>query len=342
MKRTEADAAGNIFRFVAGAVLFLSAFFIGHTDEDVPQTVPEKYRGMIRLYDHATTTVLGNDYSVISTICEEFSAENEMIYVRAEKIRGGENGGGYLQAVENADIIRRDKDLDDGRIMESGYLSDMIRKNIPSEDYEISGQKAVVPLWYDVAVMIVNPDICGSGADEITMENIGELCGKLSEGGYTACCGDERIYSVISSTDSPSYFPASGMVVTGSGGINEFFSGKCGIFLGTLKDVAYLIRQEKRGMEVCEYDIGLIPCDEDIMYITRVGEYAALECDDPEKAEAVIAFMEHLLSYEAARYTENLGYLPFVHAESIGYEKYPHLREFADFSGRKVYIDSLM
>ncbi len=297
-------------------MLIIFAVWAGSREIPVEDGNESTYKGIIRLYDYATPTVLGNDFSVISTVCEEFS-EKSGYFLRLERISGVTLHESYGYAVESADIIRYDESLDGKAIMQD-------------ENGEV-----VVPVWYDIGVIIVNTDVyeaVDTGFDEFA-----DFCSELYEEGECVRYDSEKILKIFtdpsySSDMDPAYFTED------PDGITSFFSGDTAVFAGTLKDVAYLVRQEKLGKEVPEYSFFPIPAREDVVYVTDIASYAALRCEDEKKAVAVKEFMEHLSSYEAVRYTENLGMLPFYHGEEIAYEKYPYLRELADLSGERVVV----
>ncbi len=324
-----------------GFAVLLFAMAVGNYEPETKQQADD-FRGIIRLYDIATPTVLGNDFSVTETICEEFSRGMEMSFVRLNKISYVTQSESYAHAVGNADIIRYDESLDRALIM----TDEEFTASLDCDFYDIpapyDNSKVMVPLWYDVYVIVVNREII----DEETMPeyctpgDFSEACRVISENGIMAGCVDERALKLFTDEKYPSYSPDTAQYFTVTeGGIKDFYEEKTAVFLGTLKDVAYLVRQEKRGKEVPDYEIMHIPSAEKAMYVSEIASYAALTCEDEVKKGVIMDFMAYLQSDEAVRYTENLGLLPWCGAERVGYEKYPYLKDFALFDGRRVLVE---
>ncbi|MBE6038588.1 MAG: hypothetical protein E7218_05215 [Anaerofustis stercorihominis] len=324
--------------------VFLINYFVSIPQEEV---TAEKYKGIIQFYDIATPTVLGNDFSVISTICEEFSEGLEFSFVKLNKINSITPTDTYLSVQQNADIIRYDPSLTDmNAVMTDTDFTLSMKKVYPEVPVKSDTGKVIVPYWYDIYVIILNRDLLEKEEidfrGDITRDS---LCAVISSAyekggeeylGYSSEKAKELLFDTRYPTAVANEYDLFG---DESRSISEFAEGDIVLYLGTLKDVAYLQRQIKRGKNICSYDVQLYPADEEVMYISEIGSYAFRECEDVKKKELLLDIAEYVHSYDAMKYTENLGMLAWIPYEEIQYEKYPYLREFAYFIGRRIFVE---
>lgn len=320
-----------------GILLIMAALLARNRQFPAKKEDVEHYTGIVRLYDYATPTVLGNDFSVINTICEEFSDNLTGSFVRLSQISDITPEESYSYAAQNADIIRLDDSLDRGKIMADTAFTDTLSTDIADIPMPYEDGKVIVPLWYDVAVIIVNTDTVEESIEGMAFDEFVSLCGELAGEGHLLSYGDERIKSVLSESIYPSHTENHDVFTHSPEGISSFYEGNSAVYLGTLKDAASLVRRENRGKEVPDYEILPVPAREEVLYVTEISSYAAMECEGL-KRECVLSFMKYLTSPEAVRYTENLGMLPFFYVNSIAYERYPYLRDFALYGGRRVVV----
>ncbi len=341
MKRSDPVAKKKILAYAGGVMLLIFSFFMRNfdlTEENIPE---EHFKGIIRLYDLPTTTVMGNDFSVISTICEEFSDFIPGGFVRLEKISEVTKEESYGYAAENADIIRYSEELDKSMIMTDIAFTSTLRNDLADVLPPYSDGKVVVPLWYDVCVLLINSEFLSENdiKKEIDHVAFSRICEEYVRNEKKIYCSDEKVRSILSDIKYPSYIDNNEIFEVSSEKLSAFSQGEEMIYIGSLKDAAYLVRQESRGKEVIDYELQLLPGVEEAMYILSSGSYAAKDCEDDGKRDVLLSFMAYLQEYGSVRYTENLGYLPWVIHEEMTYEKYPYLKEFALFEGRRIVVE---
>ncbi|MBE6038472.1 MAG: hypothetical protein E7218_04635, partial [Anaerofustis stercorihominis] len=136
----------KIFSCIAGIIILFFACFWGNYEPE--ETEKESaFKGIISLYDTATPTVLGNDFSVISTICEEFSSRLEGSFVRLSRISHVTEEESYLYASENADIIRYDESLAKEKIITDKEFTAGLKRDHYDIPAPYDNGKVIVPLW---------------------------------------------------------------------------------------------------------------------------------------------------------------------------------------------------
>lgn len=330
----------NVLRALLGImVVLLCRYMTGviHEPQDIAEN--DAFSGIISLYDVKNPTILGNGYSVIETICEEYSTEQSGAFVRLRKINSVTEDESYTYAAGYADIICYRDGLDSSDVMKNEDFTASLDSDHPELPAPYHSGRVIVPLWYDIYVMVIKSDLAqGENVAGWSMEELWEY---MNENSVKAVYARENVVGIFSVEKYNSYFPPLCDMLT-KGDISAFFNEDCGVFFGSLKDVKPLLRRQMRGEDIPDYEIHLIPSSSDrekCVYVSEIYSYAAKDSHDEAKNREILRFMRYLQSPEAQRYTENLGYLPWVGAENVAYEKYPYLKDFALSRLRHIIVE---
>lgn len=363
----------NIRKYIAAffIILILAVFRIFFFDSFMDiynrQTKPPDYKGVIGFWDVSATTIGGSEYGFIQTICEDFANKNYGVKIdlyKIPEISKEETITLGMDSSSRPDVIRykvgnfeadRQRLISDAEFMQELSLE---YQNFIKNDY---GDKLVVDVYYNISVIIVNTDIL----NELGVQ---APSGKWNKNEFTAFLSSiqsadiKNKYRTIDfcTQNINAYLPfllgkennevddsyvktvmdygeADMQNRSSSEIIYDFYSGKTAVLCGDLKNVNYMIRQQAKGKGF-NFEIYNYPSDaQEFIFVSDIVSYAFLDSGDADKNMLIKKFAKYMLSYDAQKYTENLGMLPCAAVGGMDYLKYPHLSKFNNIKNASYY-----
>ena len=190
---------------ISGGCIILAAYFLSQNLSAGSTGRDAGYKGIINVYDMKKTTVAGNDYSVITTICEEYSGSLDGCMFRLRKINDITPGESYLNAVLSADIISYGEDLSGDDLMRDEEFTGSLRCDFYDVPAPYDNGRVIVPYCYDVYVMIINRRIFPH--EEFGEMRIEDVLSFADEKNAKILYSGERAASIFSDEKYPSYCP---------------------------------------------------------------------------------------------------------------------------------------
>jgi hypothetical protein len=316
----------------------------------------KQYKGVVRIWDIATTTVKGSKYSFLETICDDFSADYTSLRLELYKITAASAGDNIFEGFDGAsgpDIIRThiygfDAPLERALSCDAECIGALNARygSAIRNDY---GDKLIVDVHCNACIILVNTDLLTSLNVKLPKENTGEAFLAFLEEVAAKAGDDVNVLDVRDGVQSfvPFYLSESGALDgsyaqsvgaylrpdagerSAADALYDFYSGKTVVFCGDLRDAAYLTRMEMRGNGF-DFEIRLYPSDgAGILYINEITSYIFYDSGEEIKNSMLEKFALYLLSDEAQVYTENIGMLPCADTD-IDYKLYKYLSVLSD------------
>ncbi len=324
-----------------------------------------QYKGVIKIWDVATTTVKGSKYTFLETICGDFSDGYTSLRLELYKIpsaSAGENVYAGFDGGARPDIVRThiydcDAPVENALRCDEAFISALNGRygDVFQNDY---GDRLIVDVHCNASVILINTDLLTSLNVKLPKENSGEAFLAFLEEIRTKAGEGINVLDVKDNVHSfvPFYLSADSAYVDsvkaylrqdyGTRGTADaqydFYSGKTVVFCGDLKDAAYMTRMEMRGYGF-DFEIRLYPSDsEGILYINEITSYVFYDSGEEIKNNMLRKFALYLLSDEAQVYTENIGMLPCADTD-ITYKLYKYLSVLSDKKlTRYIYRDEIV
>lgn len=317
----------------------------------------KQYKGVIKIWDAATTTVKGSKYSFLETICDGFSNGYTSLRLELYKIPSASDGANIFASFESGarpDIIRThiddfDAPLDNVLCCDAQYIETLNAGygDAFKNDY---GDKLIVDVHCNACVILINSDILASLNIKLPKENTREAflafleeIKTKSSGSVTVLDVKDGIHSFVpfylseDGADSDDAFAQSVKAYlredsasrSSADALYDFYSGKTAVFCGDLKDIAYLTRLRIRGTGF-NFEIRLYPSENTgFIYICDITSYVFYDSGEEIKNNMLKKFALYLLSDAAQVYTENIGMLPCSDI-TIDYKLYTYLTPLSD------------
>ncbi len=325
--------------------------------------IPEKssYSGVIDFWDTSSTTIKGNKYSVIRTICSEYSERYNSLIINftslsersatEEIILNAQRGNipdvmrlktGDYAANEN--LALSSAELSEKIIMQ---YEEYIQRSVPYSD------KLIIDMYYDISLILINRDAAktlGVSYDKnlnISKDDFISLLEKLSanntleeyniidfpiEDIYSYlpfCLSSDGSYSTDYLSLVSRYLPKEHDIRSKEDSLNDFLSGKTVIYCADLDTLNTLIRRQNQNRGFA-FDYCLYPHDgEKMIFVNSITSYIFNKSSDENKNKVLADFALYMLSDDALKYTENLGKINCTKSV-FTYETYLHLKDFKD------------
>lgn len=318
----------------------------------------EEYKGVIKVWDIATTTIKGSKYSFMNTILSEFCENYSNLRLEFYKIPSTSDEQAIeesLQSASGPDVIRSDiKGYDttnDGVLLISDEFKQELNSYYNSAIKNDYGNQLIVDVHCNASVILVNKDLLDDIGVDMPAEKLDpdgfisflETIQEKSEGKCnTLGMRNDNKYIIpfyfINGAENPDYeyfdrlcsfISDETIEQNDADAVYSFYNGQTAVFCADLNDVNYLLRKQMNS-DGFDFEIMLYPSNtDDFIYINEITSYVFYESSNEAKNEMLRRFALYLLGYEAQKYTENIGMLPCASVD-IDYKLYGHLDKLTD------------